>query len=180
LQPAERLTSIDLAELSALCGFAEVAHFQRAHRQWVANARTHNAVAGDDRWLQAIAVGGRAFVDKVQVALGIKAKHREVGGADGHSTLLLIRGLGFWCVSVPHFSLRRRNAARPARPKASSARVAGSGTACASGSARKPPTLKAGATLSEENPLLAMVCVQAWMLMMVGIEGRFAREEQVV
>ncbi len=85
--PPERYTIIDLAELSRLCGFAEVARFQEAHRQWVAHALTGNALARDDRWSQAIAVGGKSFVDDVQVALGIVAKHREVGGTDGTYTL---------------------------------------------------------------------------------------------
>lgn len=49
--------------------------------------RRYAAGVVGDRWSQAIAVGGRAFVDKIQVALGFKVKHREVSGADGTYTL---------------------------------------------------------------------------------------------
>jgi hypothetical protein len=82
-----RYTIVDLAELSRLCGFAEVARFQGAHRHWVEQALTGNALARDDRWSQAIAIGGKSFVDDVQAALGIEAKHRQVGGAEGTFTL---------------------------------------------------------------------------------------------
>jgi putative transposase len=37
----------------------------------------------DDRWSEAIAVGSRPFVEKVQGELGLKARYREVIEADG-------------------------------------------------------------------------------------------------
>jgi hypothetical protein len=44
-------------------------------------------VARDDRWSEAIAVGSRAFVDKVRGDLGIKARYREVTGMGGTHTV---------------------------------------------------------------------------------------------
>ncbi|MGH8865246.1 MAG: hypothetical protein ACREVZ_11490, partial [Burkholderiales bacterium] len=81
--PPERYSVIEVAHLSALCGFANVADFQRAHREWVAQALTREAHRRDKRWSEAIAVGSRAFVETVQRELGISASYREVDGADG-------------------------------------------------------------------------------------------------
>jgi REP element-mobilizing transposase RayT len=82
-RPPERYTVIELADLSALCGFAKIEDFQRAHRQWVEEALTQNAVSREARWSEAIAVGGQAFVERVKHELGIKAKHRAVDETDG-------------------------------------------------------------------------------------------------
>jgi len=79
----ERYTVIDLAELTALCGFAEVGDFQRAHQQWVEEALMVKAMR-DNRWSEAIAVGSLPFVENVKGELGIKVLHRELeqfGGA---------------------------------------------------------------------------------------------------
>jgi len=86
-EPPERYAVIDLMTLSILCGFTHVAHFQKAHRQWVEEALMRNTMARDDRWSEAIAVGSRTFVDKVKADLGIKAKYREVTETGGAHTL---------------------------------------------------------------------------------------------
>lgn len=82
-EPPKRYGIIDLRELSALCGFAEVADFQRAHSQWVEEALMHELVAREDRWSEAIAVGSLAFVENVKSELGRKAMHRDVEHIDG-------------------------------------------------------------------------------------------------
>ncbi len=79
----KRYGVIDLRGLSALCGFAEVADFQEAHRQWVGEALSAGMGVRDDRWSEAIAVGSLTFVEKVKSELGIKALHREVEQARG-------------------------------------------------------------------------------------------------
>lgn len=78
-----RFAVVDLAGLSALCGFTEVARFQQAHRQWIEETLAADAMARDDRWSESIAIGSKAFVEKVKVELGIKARYREIGEADG-------------------------------------------------------------------------------------------------
>lgn len=85
--PPERYAVIDLRGLSALCGFAEVADFQRAHRQWVGEALDGGLTVREDRWSEAIAVGSLGFVDKVKSELGVKALHREVAQVNGMHTL---------------------------------------------------------------------------------------------
>ena len=86
-EPPERYAIIDLRGLSALCGFAEVADFQQAHRQWVGEALSCKMAVRDDRWSEAIAVGSLTFVDKVKSELGFKARYREVAEVGGTYTL---------------------------------------------------------------------------------------------
>lgn len=85
--PRERYTLIDLAGLSVLCGFEKVSEFQRAHREWVAEALAMEAVRRDERWSEAVAVGSQAFVERVKRELGIHARHREVDEANGTCAL---------------------------------------------------------------------------------------------
>jgi putative transposase len=82
-EPPGRYAIIDLRGLMALCGFAEVADFQLAHRQWIEESLPHEKAVRDERWSRAIAVGSLAFVDNVRSDLGIKAMHREVAQRDG-------------------------------------------------------------------------------------------------
>jgi putative transposase len=82
--PPRRYGIVDLGELNSLCGFNEVAEFQKAHRQWVDEALRREMVMREGRWSEAIAVGSVSFVTNVKRELGFKAAHREViaeGGA---------------------------------------------------------------------------------------------------
>ena len=85
--PPERYTLIELADLSASCGFASVVDFQRAHRQWVEDALLRDAGKRDARWSEALAVGSQAFVEKVKRELAMKAQHRNFDEADGSYAL---------------------------------------------------------------------------------------------
>jgi hypothetical protein len=76
--PPKRYGIIDLRQLSALCGFSEVADFQRAHRDWVEEALKREMLAREGRWSEAVAVGSLSFVDTVKSELGFKAARREV------------------------------------------------------------------------------------------------------
>jgi hypothetical protein len=64
-----------------------VPEFQKAHRKWVEEALSGEIGARDERWPEAIAVGNRAYVDKVKTALGNRAAHRQVAELDGNYTL---------------------------------------------------------------------------------------------
>ena len=79
----ERCSAIDLTELSRLSGFLHVKDFQQAHAAWVSQALAANALQRDERWSEAIAVGGHAFVQRVKDELGIAARHRGVENVDG-------------------------------------------------------------------------------------------------
>jgi putative transposase len=69
--------------LSELCGFAEVADFRQAHREWVDDVLKNGLMARDDRWSESLAVGRLDFVEKVKNELGFKAAHREAIEIDG-------------------------------------------------------------------------------------------------
>jgi REP-associated tyrosine transposase len=68
--PPKRYGIIDVRQLSALCGFSEVADFQGAHRDWVDEALKREKVASDGRWSEAVAVGCLSFVNTVKSEIG--------------------------------------------------------------------------------------------------------------
>ena len=81
--PPKRYAIINFRELTALCGFADLRDFQRAHCQWIEQGLENGLAVRDDRWSEAIAVGSLSFVETIKSYLGIKATHREVIEADG-------------------------------------------------------------------------------------------------
>lgn len=81
--PPRRYALIDLDDLSASCGFANVGAFQQAHRQWVEEALVRNDWRRDERWSEAIAVGSYAFAEKIKHELALKARHRNIDSVDG-------------------------------------------------------------------------------------------------
>jgi hypothetical protein len=85
--PPKRYGVIDLPGLVALCGFSELAAFQQAHRQWAEEALQNESAVRGVRWSEALAVGSRAFVEKVQNYLGVNALHRELEQVDGSYAL---------------------------------------------------------------------------------------------
>ena len=85
--PPKRYALIELSRLSALCGFADVEKFQRAHRQWIEEALLDDERKRDARWSEALAVGSQAFVEQVKRELALRARHREIEGADGSYAL---------------------------------------------------------------------------------------------
>jgi REP element-mobilizing transposase RayT len=94
--PRERYTLINLTELSFSCGFARVADFQEAHRQWVEEALKEDAMKRDERWTEALAVGSETFVEKVKRELMMKALHRDIDGSQG-SYVLRERPIAYTC-----------------------------------------------------------------------------------
>lgn len=81
--PPERYAIIDLATLSALCGFGNVGDFRRAHREWVEAALAAGTPARDERWSHSVAVGSASFVEAVKRELGVRAKGREIAASGG-------------------------------------------------------------------------------------------------
>ena len=79
--PRERYAVIDVAALSILCGFNHEAQFRKAHRLWIEGALGESTSTREANWSDAIAVGSKSFVEKVELELGIKAKYREVTAA---------------------------------------------------------------------------------------------------
>jgi REP element-mobilizing transposase RayT len=77
-QPPDRYRLIDLATLSALCGFSNVADFQVGHRQWVGAALQMGSITRDDRWSESVAVGSEQFVEQVKTELGSAVGRRQI------------------------------------------------------------------------------------------------------
>jgi putative transposase len=85
-KPPRRYAVIDLRELSRLFGFAHIAELQHAHGEWVADG-LRQALARDDCWSEALAVGSSEFVGNVKKQLGANARRREATETDGTFTL---------------------------------------------------------------------------------------------
>ncbi len=107
--PPERYALIELSNVSTLCGFANVEDFQRAHRQWVEEALSREAERRDARWSEAIAVGSQAFIERVKLELGNKARHREVEEADGVCVLREPGGAYMVDLGTGNSTLRPKN-----------------------------------------------------------------------
>ncbi len=86
-KPPKRYAMIDLKILSELNGFPDPKDFQTAHRQWVEQGLENGLAIRDDRWSEAVAVGGLAFVETMKNELGVKAKHRNVIETNGSYAL---------------------------------------------------------------------------------------------
>jgi putative transposase len=83
--PRNRYRIIDLAELSTLCGFSELAAFQEEHRKWVDTALREDGTRHDGTWSKSIAVGSEHYITEVKQALGLRASHRETEAlGEGH------------------------------------------------------------------------------------------------
>lgn len=82
-EPPERYGIVDLRELTALCGFGDLENFQRAHGGWIEQALSGERGGRDDRWSEAIAVGGLGFVESVKGELRSRAMHRAVENTGG-------------------------------------------------------------------------------------------------
>ena len=86
-KPPARYAILDISAASTLCGFNDIATFQAAHRRWIEEALRESVEAREPCWSEAIAVGSKSFVEKIQQELGSQARYREVGEAGGAYTL---------------------------------------------------------------------------------------------
>ena len=65
-----------------LLGFENYDDLKNAHYKWVDSAILPDNRNKENKWTQSIAVGSKAFVDKMKEALGFRAKSRKIIGAD--------------------------------------------------------------------------------------------------
>jgi putative transposase len=82
-KPPRRYGIIDLRELTTLCGFGDLEHFQRAHGKWIEQALLEERRVRDERWSEAVAVGSLRFVESVKSELRSRASNRRVENAGG-------------------------------------------------------------------------------------------------
>jgi putative transposase len=81
--PPKRYAIIDLDVLRELSGCASVTQFQKVHREWVEEALRSGKAKRDERGSESLAVGSPAYLDKIKVALGGRATHRQIVEAGG-------------------------------------------------------------------------------------------------
>ena len=66
----------------ALLNFESYDDLKDAHYKWVAGEIQADRRDKEDKWTQSIAVGSKAFVEKIKSFLGFRAIGRKVIGAD--------------------------------------------------------------------------------------------------
>jgi putative transposase len=76
--PRQRKGIIDFERLMGLLGYESYDDLKDAHYKWVESEIEHNHCDKEDRWTQSIAVGSRAFVEKMKEGLGLRAKGRKI------------------------------------------------------------------------------------------------------
>jgi putative transposase len=65
-----------------LLGFANYDDLKYSHYKWVENALQTYNFKNENKWSQSIAVGSKAFIEKMKGALSYRVKGRKIIGAD--------------------------------------------------------------------------------------------------
>ena len=73
---------VDRAALAQLLGLASVSQLPQVHAEWVETARRNSEPRRQPEWTESLAVGSRAFAERVRSELGERARDREVGPGD--------------------------------------------------------------------------------------------------
>jgi putative transposase len=84
-QPA-RYRIIDRAALCGLLGTADD-RLAALQNEWIEAAMADGRIEREPQWSEAVAVGRRSFVERVQGELGVRALHRCVDEIDGTAVL---------------------------------------------------------------------------------------------
>jgi putative transposase len=77
-----RYRIVDRAALAALLGLESVSELPRVHAEWVETALQNREHHRQPQWTESLAVGSRAFAERVSSELGDRARYREVGAVD--------------------------------------------------------------------------------------------------
>jgi putative transposase len=80
--PRKRKGIIDFDRLMGLLGFENYDDLKDAHYKWVESAIQTDSCDKENKWTQSIAVGSKAFIEKMKESLGFRAKGRQMIGAD--------------------------------------------------------------------------------------------------
>jgi putative transposase len=84
-EPRRKNVLIDYERVQRLLGAGSYDQLRSSHRGWVEEYLWEGGKGRDEEWTDSIAVGSRAFVEKVKGVLGIRAKGRDiVEGAEGY------------------------------------------------------------------------------------------------
>jgi putative transposase len=85
-QPSARYRIIDRAALCGLLGTTDDT-LAALQNEWIENALANGRTTREAQWSEALAVGRRSFVERVQKELGMQALHRCVEEVNGASVL---------------------------------------------------------------------------------------------
>jgi putative transposase len=77
-RPKKRKGIIDFDRLMELLGFENYEDLKDAHYKWVGSAMPADDSGKENKWTQSIAVGSKAFIEKMKESLGFKAKGRKI------------------------------------------------------------------------------------------------------
>ena len=80
--PRKRKGIIDFDRLMGLLGFENYDDLKDAHYKWVESAIQTDNRDKENKWTQSIAVGSKAFIEKMKGALGYRARGRKIICAD--------------------------------------------------------------------------------------------------
>ncbi len=70
--PRQRYSLIDHESLMDLQGIKSMEELKRGYREWVEESLTRKEGRRESRWTDSIAVGGKAFVEKIKAELGMR------------------------------------------------------------------------------------------------------------
>ena len=80
--PRKRKGIIDFDRLMGLLGFENYDDLKDSHYKWVESAIQADNIDKENKWTQSIAVGSKAFIEKIKGALGYRARGRKIICAD--------------------------------------------------------------------------------------------------
>ncbi len=80
--PRKRKGIIDFDRLMGLLGFENYDDLKDAHYKWVESSIQSDNFNKENKWTQSIAVGTKAFIEKMKGTLGYRAKGRKIIRAD--------------------------------------------------------------------------------------------------
>jgi len=85
--PRKRKGIIDFDRLMGLLGYENYDDLKDAHYKWVESAIQADNCDRENKWTQSIAVGSKAFIEKMKGSLGYRAKGRKIICAEDTSEL---------------------------------------------------------------------------------------------
>jgi len=84
-EPRRKNILIDYERLQGLFGVGTYDQLKSSHRGWIEECLGNGTKGRQGEWTDSIAVGSKAFIEKVKSLLGFKAKGRDVvKGAEGY------------------------------------------------------------------------------------------------
>ena len=78
----QRYAIINYRRLTELLGLNSAAELKEMHGNWVEDSLRVDKQLRESKWSQSVAVGSKAFVEKIKNELGMRAVHRKTNKVD--------------------------------------------------------------------------------------------------